>query len=90
MIVEDILEDKEPEVFVIPEIPEYQVTLYKGYYCCVFFILRFKKEFSVDSKDQQAGVDDDTDEEYMDDVNIDDERERHWRMVFEGNGGGGG
>ena len=27
----------------------------------------------------------DTDEEEMDDVNLDDERERHWRMVFEDN-----
>ena len=24
----------------------------------------------------------------MDDVNLDDERERHWRMVFEENDGG--
>ena len=28
------------------------------------------------------------DEEEMDDVNIDDEREHHWRMVFEDNEGG--
>ena len=28
------------------------------------------------------------DEEEMDDVNIDDERERHWRNVFEDNEGG--
>ena len=27
----------------------------------------------------------DPDEEEMDDVNLDDERERHWRMVFEDN-----
>ena len=27
------------------------------------------------------------DEEEMDDVNIDNERERHWRMVFEDNEG---
>ena len=30
-------------------------------------------------------MEDDTDEEDMDDVNIDDERERHCRMVFEDN-----
>ena len=51
-------------------------------------MLRFKKEFSVDSKEEQAGVEDDPDEEDMDDVNLDDEREHHWRMVFEDNDGG--
>ena len=30
-------------------------------------------------------MDDYPDEEEMDDVNLDDERERHWRMVFEDN-----
>ena len=33
-------------------------------------------------------MEDDPDEEEMDDVNIDDDRERHWRMVFEENYGG--
>ena len=33
-------------------------------------------------------MEDDTDEEEMYDVNIDDERELHWRNVFEGNEGG--
>ena len=33
-------------------------------------------------------MEDDTDEEDMDDVNIDDDRERHWRMVFEDREGG--
>ena len=28
------------------------------------------------------------DEEEMDNVNLDEERGRHWRMVFEDNGGG--
>ena len=45
-------------------------------------MLRFKKEFGVDSKEEQAGVEDDPDEEDMDDVNLDDEREHHWRMVW--------
>ena len=30
-------------------------------------------------------VEDDPDEEEMDDVNLDDERGHHWRMVFEDN-----
>ena len=33
-------------------------------------------------------MEDDPDEEEMDDVNLDDERERHWRMLFEDNGVG--
>ena len=33
-------------------------------------------------------MDPDPDEEDMEDVRLDDERERHWRMVFEDNGGG--
>ena len=33
-------------------------------------------------------VENDTDEEEMGDVNLHDERERHWRMVFEDNDGG--
>ena len=51
-------------------------------------MLQFKKEVGVDSKEEQADVEDDPDEEEMDDVNLDNERERHWRMVFEDNGGG--
>ena len=31
---------------------------------------------------------DDPDEEEMDNINLDDERECHWRMVFEDNDGG--
>ena len=41
LIVEKILEEKEPEVFAIPEIPEDQVELDKGYYCCVHVMLHF-------------------------------------------------
>ena len=43
MIVENITEEKEPEVFAIPEIPEEQVKLEKVYNRCVYVILRFKK-----------------------------------------------
>ena len=62
--------------------------LEKGYFHCVYVMLRFKKEVSVDSKKEQADVEDDLDEEDMEDVNLDDERERQWRMVFEDNDGG--
>ena len=50
VIVEKIPEEKEPEVSKIAEIPEEQVKLEKGYYRCVYVMLRFKKEFGVDNK----------------------------------------
>ena len=51
-------------------------------------MLQFKKEVVVDSKEEHADVEDDPYEEEMDDVNKDNEREHHWRMVFEENEGG--
>ena len=51
-------------------------------------MLHLKKGVVVDSKEEQVDVEDDPDEEDMDNVNLDDERERHWRMVFEDNDGG--
>ena len=47
-----------------------------------------KKEFGVNSKEYQADVEDDPNEEEMGNINLDDERERHWRMVFYDNDGG--
>ena len=88
VIVEKIPEEKEPEVSEIAEIPEEQVELEKGYYRCFYVMLRFKKKVGVDSKEEQADVEDDPDEDEMDDVNLDDKRERHWRMAFEYNDGG--
>ena len=77
VIVEKIPEEKEPEVSEISDITEEQVESEKGYYCCVYFMLWFKKEVGVDIKDDQADMEDDPNEEEMDDVNLDDERERH-------------
>ena len=51
-------------------------------------MLHFNKEEGVDRKEDQAYMDQDPDEEYMEDVRLDDEREHHWRMVFEDNGEG--
>ena len=48
--VEKIPEETEPEVSEISEIPEEQVKLEKGCYCCVYVMLKFKKEFGIDSK----------------------------------------
>ena len=46
-----------------------------------------KTEEEIDSKEEQTELDNDTDEEDTDDENLDDKRERHWRMVFQDNGG---
>ena len=71
VIVDKIPQDKEPEVSEIAEIPEEQVDLDKGYYLCVYVMLRFKKEIGVYSNEDQADVEDDTDEEDIDNVNLD-------------------
>ena len=88
VIVEKIPEEKEYEVSKIAEILGEQVELEKGHYCCVYVMLRFLKGIGVASKEDQADVEDDPDEEEMEDINLDDERGRHWRMVFEDNDGG--
>ena len=51
-------------------------------------MLWIKKEVDVGSKEEQEDVEDDPDEEDMDNANLENERERHWRMVFEDNDGG--
>ena len=51
MIVDNILEEKEPKVSEISEIPEKQSELEKGYYCCIYVMLRFKKEVGVEIKE---------------------------------------
>ena len=88
VILEKIPEEIEPEVSEIAEILEEQIKLQKEYYRCVYIMLWFKNEVGVDSEEDQADVEDDTNEEEMDDANLDNERERHWKMVFEDNGGG--
>ena len=74
----EILVEEAPKVSTIPEIPEDIVESHKGYYVCVYVILQFKTEDKIDNKEEQTELENDPDEEDMDDVNIDDERERHW------------
>ena len=50
VIVEKIPEEKEPEVFATPDIPEEQVKLEKGCHWCVYAVLRFKNEVNFDIK----------------------------------------
>ena len=72
----------------IDEKTDETVTLEKGYYHGVFVLLNFNKEDGVDRKEDQVDVDLDPDEEKMQDVRLDDKKERHWRMVLEGNAKG--
>ena len=65
VIVEKIPEEKEPEVFTNPETTKEKVNLEQGYYHCVYIMLRFKKEVSVESKEENTDMEDDHDEEEM-------------------------
>ena len=47
----------------------------------------FIMEDGVDKRQDQLGVNLDPDEEYINDVFLDDEIQRHWRMVFEDKNG---
>ena len=40
------------------------------------------KEVGIDSKKEQSDMEDDPNGEEMDDVNLDDERESHWRTML--------
>ena len=88
VIVEKITDETDAKIFTNPEIPEEQLRMEKGYYQCVYVMLCFKNEVGVGSIEEQAGLGDDPGEDYMEDVKLDNERERHWRMVFEENDGG--
>ena len=64
-------------MFTIPEIPDDNVEKRKGYYQCVYVLLQFKTEDKIDNTEEQTELENDPDEEGLDDVNIDNERERH-------------
>ena len=57
VIVDNKLVEKEPEFPINNKIPEWKITLEKGYYYCVYVMLRFKKEVGVEKKEEQAEVD---------------------------------
>ena len=84
----EILVEEASDVSTIPEIPEDNVESHQGYYRCVYVILQFKTEDKIDNKEEQTELENDTDEEEKDEINIHGERERYWRNVFEDNEGG--
>ena len=88
VIVEKILGEKEPEFSEIYEIPEDQVELEKGYYNCVYVMMQFKKEVGFEIKEEQMDMEAAIGEEMTKFFNLNDERERHCRVVFEDNAGG--
>ena len=47
VIADNILVEEEPEVSTIPEITENNFEKQKGYYRCVYVLLKFKKEGGV-------------------------------------------
>ena len=67
-------------------IPELYEQL--GCFRWVYIYLHFIKKDEVDKREEQVGVELDPDEEEIEDVVLDDEREIHWCMVFEENNGG--
>ena len=51
-------------------------------------MLNFYEDYIVDSKEEQADVGHNYDEEEAEDVKLDNKRERHWRMMFKDDDGG--
>ena len=60
----------------------------KGYYHGVHVVLHYYKEHVVDRKEEQADMDLYPDEEDMEYVKLDNERQSHWRIDFKDNYGG--
>ena len=86
--VERIPMAKEAEVPTISVIPDKTSDLEKGYYHGVYVLIQFNKEIIVDRNDYQVDTEAYPYEKDMEDGRLNDEREHHWRMVFEDNKGG--
>ena len=78
--------EEELEVREVEMIPEERDEL--GCYHWVYISLHFVKEDGVDKREEKGGAGPDSDEEEIEDVVLNDEREIHWCMVFEENNGG--
>ena len=71
------------EVDIIPEVHQ-EFGCYHWFYISLYFI----KEYGLDNMGEQVDVDMDTDKEEIEDVVLNDERERHWQIRFQDNNGG--
>ena len=83
MILDNSLMEEETKVPMIPEIPKEKVTSDKVSYDGVYVILNFNKEDGVERREEQLDVEQNPDEEDTEDVKLDDERKRQYRMVLE-------
>ena len=78
--------EQEIEVREVDFIPQIREEL--GCYHWVYISLHFIKQYGVYQREQQAGVEIDTGEEQIKDLVLNDERQRHWCMVFKDNNRG--
>ena len=78
--------EEEIEVREVEMIPEVREEF--GSYHWVYISLHFIKEDGVEKREEQLGVKTYPDQGDIKEVFLDDERERHWRMIFEDNNGG--
>ena len=87
MIVDTNPVNKEAKVTTISTKPEYEVDLQKVYYHRVYVLIQFNKEDGVDINQEHIEMEADLDKEEMEDMILVNGRERHWRMVYQENGG---
>ena len=78
--------EQEIKVSQVEMIPEVREEL--GCYHLVYNYLNFIKQCGVDNREQQVGVEPDSDEVVIKYVVPYDERDIHWRIIFEDNSGG--
>ena len=78
--------EEEIEVREVEMIPEVGEDLGCYHWDCIS--IHFIKEDGIDKREDQLGVKPDPDDQDIEDVVINNEREHHWRMVFEDNNGG--
>ena len=86
--LDKILMTEETEVTTISMIPDKTVNLDQVYYHGIYFLLHFKRQEYSYSKDDQADMEADPDEEQMWDVIFGEERECQWRIFLGDNQGG--
>ena len=72
---------EEVKLVMIVEILDGIVDLGRGCYHGAYVLLHFNKEGGSHRKEHQEKTKADPDEENMEDVRLNDERERHWRVV---------
>ena len=83
--VEKIPVEEEPEVPIIPVIPDQPVPLEKVYYHGVLGLINYNKQGRVCKKEEHLEVDPDPYEQKIKDVILQFKNELHLRMIFDDN-----